>query len=79
MLSLASVQNSMEQICVELFTKNHRTHSFLSSPSWVTWGLWTASVPGDEMGIKRPKLLLNYFNVHLMNDMSLYYQHSNCK
>lgn len=32
-------------------------------------GLWTASVPGDEMGINRLKLLLNYFCVLLMNDM----------
>lgn len=32
-------------------------------------GLWTACVPGDEMGINRLKLLLNYFSVLLMNDM----------
>lgn len=72
-----SANNSMEQICVELFTKEHGAHPFLPSSSSVTLGLWAASVPGDEMGINRPKLLLDYFSVHLMNDMSLYYEHLN--
>lgn len=79
MFSRGSVQNSMEQFCVEPFTKDHGAHPFLPSSSSVTQGLWAASVPGDEMGVNRPKLLLNYFSVHLMKDMSLYYKHLNCK
>lgn len=63
MLSLGSVQNSREQFCVEPFTKNHGIRSFLPSPSSVTQGQWTASVPGDEMGINRLKLVLNCFSV----------------
>lgn len=38
-------------------------------PKLSDMGLWTASVPGDEMGINRLKLLLNYFSVLLMSDM----------
>lgn len=69
----------MGQFCAEPFTKEYEAHPFLPSSSSVTLGLWTASVPGDEMGINRPKLLLNYSSVHLMNDISLYYEHLNCK
>lgn len=72
MLSLGSVQNGMEQFCVEPFTKHCGAHPLLPSPSSVTQRLWTPSVPGDEIWINRPKLLLNYFSVRLMNGMSLY-------
>lgn len=67
-LSQGSVQNGMEQF----FTKHCGTHPLLPFPSSVTQRLWTLSVPGHEIGTNRPKLLLNYFNVCLMNGMSLY-------